>query len=555
MALRGVIDQFAETFKKLSMLQRVSLLAATVAVFAAVVVLVIWANKPIYKTLYADLQEKDVKDVTTALDGKNVPYKVVDGKTIEVPSEDVYETRIALAQEGLPKDMGVGFELFDETKLGMTEFSQNVNYQRALQGELSRTISIMSEVVEAKVHLTIPKERIFVTEDDESKASVVIRLKTGQVLKPDQVKAITHLVAGAVKGLKPESVQVLDTNGNLLSEFINEAQDSTYATQSQLEQQRQLEREIEKKLQGLLSRTLGVDKYVARASLEMDFNRKEITKEEFGDTPVLRSQHSLEINAKNTGKGPAGIPGVESNLAEPDLLIDGIMSEYSKAEETQNFEISKTVTHEQKINGVIKRLTVSVVVDDKPEQVNDNGTITIVKRPRSDEEITKIRTAVASAVGFNAERGDIVDVTNISFDTSDETVDTKLVEKEKIMQWASIAAKYGSAVLIVILFYLLLVRPILKRLDNAKEMDEELLGETAIDAQLSGLDITVGGESGFPKTVEELEREIESELDESVPLDVEAVKSKVMLKKIEEASNEDPEMIANLLKALIKGGG
>ncbi|MDR0454294.1 MAG: flagellar M-ring protein FliF [Deferribacteraceae bacterium] len=557
MALRGVIEQFVETIKKLTLLQKVSLLAATVAVFAVVVVLILWANKPVYKTLYTDVQEQDLKDVTSALNGKKVPYRVVDsktGKAIEVPPEDVYETRIALALEGLPKDQGVGFELFDQSKLGETEHAQNVNYLRALQGELARTITTMDEVVQAKVHLSIPKDRIFVADDDDSKASVVIRFKKGVSFRPEQVKAISHLVAAAVRGLKPEAVQIMDTNGNLLSEFMSEDQSALMITQSQLEQQRQMEKEIERTLRTFLATALGIENYVVKANVEMDFNKKEIMKEEFADTPVLRSQHSLDIYAKNMGRGPMGIPGVESNLAEPDLLIDGIFSEYSKSEETQNFEISKTVTHEQKNSGEIKRLTISVIVDDKSELAEQDGVRSIVKRPRSGDELAKIRTAVASAVGFNENRGDIVDVTNISFDTTEDLIDSVSEKKEKYMELASIVAKYASAIVIIILFYLLLIRPILKRLEKAKELDDDMMGESAIDAQLASLDISIGDESGFPKTLEELEREIESELDESVPVNVEAVKSKVMLKKIEEGATEDPEMIANLVKALIKGG-
>lgn len=554
MALKGIANQFLETFKKLSLLQRVSLLAATVATFATVVVLILWANKPAYKTLYNDLSEQDIKEVTQALGSKNEPYKV-SGNSVEITG-DVYQTRIDLALQGLPKNNGVGFELFDDAKLGMTEFMQNVNYQRALEGEIARSIMALNEVVQAKVHLSIPKDRIFVSEDDEAKASVVMRLMPGAAVKPDQVRAITHLVASAVRGLSPNSVQVLDTNGNLLSDFLtDESNNTAYVTQSQLEHQRQIEKDLEKKLQGLLSVTLGSGNYVARVAVEMDFNKKEITREEYGDTPVLRSQHSLEINARNDGKGPQGIPGVESNLAEPDLLINGIMSEYNKSEETQNFEISKTVTHEQKNSGILKRITVSVVVDDKSVVSDDNGTRVVNKVARTDDDIAKIRAAVFSAVGADNARGDVIEVTNISFDTTADYIEYESQEKAKYMEWISIAAKYGSAVLIILLFFLLLVRPILKKLENAKTIDEEALGESALDAQISTLDITVGGEeSGFPKTIEELEREIESELNESIPVDVEAVKSKVMLKKIEEASGDDPESIANLIRALLKGG-
>jgi flagellar M-ring protein FliF len=528
-------------------------LAATVAVFATVVVLVLWANKPVYKTLYSDMSEDDIQQVTAALDGKNIPYRQ-EGGNLEVQGSDVYAVRLDLAEQGLPKNAGTGFELFDDSRLGMTEFMQNVNYQRALQGELARSIMTLNEVVQANVHLSIPKDRIFVTDDDESKASVVVRLAPGKQMGPDGVRAITHLVASAVRGLKPESVQVLDTNGNLLSDFLSEDRMDSYVTQTQLEQQRQVERELENKLQAILSRTLGADKYVARVHVEMDFNKKSIETVEYSDTPVVRSTQNIETTSRDQGRVPEGIPGVEPNLAEPNALIDGIMRDYSYTNEIANYEISTTTTHETKNHGIISRLTVSVVVDDRPQQnAGDNGTVTVTRVARTDDELARIRTAVASAVGYDEARGDIVDVTNISFDMAEFSDEMVAVQKEKVMGWITVAAKYVAAVLILLLFYLLLVRPIMSRLENAKELDEEI-GESALDAQLASMDISVGDESGFPKTVEELEREIESELSESVPVDVEAVKSKVMLKKIEEASQDDPEMIANLVKALIKGG-
>ena len=554
MALNGVFDQFQEMFRRLSLLQKVSLLAATVAVFATVVVLVIWANKPIYKTLYSDMSEADIKDVAVALDGKNIPYRI-SGTNVEIPEGDVYEVRLSLAQAGLPKNIGVGFELFDDSKLGMTEFMQSVNYQRALQGELARSIMTLDEVVQATVHLSIPKDRIFIVDEDESKGSVVVRLMPGRSMRPEQVRAITHLVAAAVKGLKPGAVQVLDTNGNLLSDFLLDEQQSLYITQTQREQQLQVERDLERKLNAILSPIVGMGKYVARVSVEMDFNRKTIDTITYDDAPVIRGTQTLEIVDRSSGQLPLAVPGVESNLAEPDTLIDGIVRDYTRTEENNRFEISSVTTREIKNHGIIKRLAVSVVVDDKPQQETaEDGTITIARLPRTEADLAKIRAAVTSTVGYNSDRGDVVNVSNISFDLTEAISEMQAVKKEKVMSWVTVAAKYGAAVLILLLFYLLLVRPILKRLDNAKEYDDEMLGENALDAQLSSFDITVGNESGFPKTIEELEREIESELSESVHLDVEAVKSKVMLKKIEEASDEDPEMVANLLKALIKGG-
>lgn len=553
MNFKNISGQFLDVWAKLTLLQRVSIIAATVAVVVAVTVLVLWANKPAYQTLYADMSDEDLEAVTLNLKQNNVTYKV-NGKSVEVMKDNVYNTRMMLAAEGLPKTPTAGFELFDEPKFGMTEFMQNVNYQRALQGELSKSIATLNEIAEAKVLVSVPKDRIFVDEDNSSKASVVVKLRPGASLRPDQVKSISYLVASAVKGLTPQNVQIVDTAGNLLSEFLTEENQPYMLTQTQFQRQKDEEKRIEAGLREILARVVGEGKYVVKVTVDMDFNKRETMKEEFGDTPVVRSQRTLEINSKNMGKGPQGIPGVESNLAEPDITADSVLSEYNKTDETQNFEINKTVTREEKVGGSIKRLTVAVVVDDKDVRENVDGSMKTVRRPRTDEDIAKLKLTVASAAGIDTGRGDVLDVSNISFDTADNDMENVFSEAAKNTALMTRALQIGGAVLILLFFYLFILRPILKRLDKAREIDDEMLGESAAAAQMAGIDIEITDESGMPKTVEELEREIEAELEESTPLDVEAVKSKVMLKKIEEQANEDPELIANLVKVLIKGG-
>lgn len=555
MAVRDLSTQFLDIWSKLTSLQKVAIGAATVAVISAVTALLLWANKPVYKPLYTEMTEADVKAVSDKLSQKSVPF-VVNGTTIEVPQESVYTARIMLAEEGLPKTPPAkGFSLFDEQKFGKTEFAQQVDYQRALQGELANSIAAMDKVVEAKVHLTIPKERLFVSEEQQAKASVALKLLPNEQLSEEEVRSISHLVSAAVKGLTAENIQIVDTAGNLLSDFMTEANEPYRLTQNQINYERDQEKYIEDRLRKALVPMLGVDNpFVVKVTVAMDFNARETISEKYGDTPVTRSQRTLEINSKQTGKGPQGIPGVESNLAEPDILVDGIVSEYSKTDETQNFEIDKTVTRENKVGGEIKRLTVAVVVDDKIAVEDVNGVQEIVRKPRTEEEMTKLRAAIAAASGYNEARGDVIEVTNMSFDTTKDQIDLLAEERAKRMETIKLIASYASGVLILIAFWFFILRPILKRIDKAREIDEEMLGESALDAQMAGLDISVGDESGFPKSVEELEREIEAELEESTPIDVEAVKSKVMLKKIEEQANEDPEMIANLVKAMIKGG-
>ena len=399
MNLKDVGEQFKTVFQKFSKVQQIAIISAAVAILLSIIVLVYWANKPVYKILFANLSQEDAAEVVAKLKAKKIPYNLKDsGKTIEVPAKDVYETRIELAKEGIPKGGGVGFELFDKTSFGITEFAQNVNYQRALQGELSRTISTLEEVEEARVHLTLPKDKLFITEDGEAKAAVVLKLKRGETLNRDKVKAIASLVVGAVKGLKIQNVQIVDTQGNLLSESLNEENLPYVKTQTQLEYQKKVEKIISSKINSLLATTLGENNAVAQVTAEIDFDKKEINKEEFDQNPVLRSSQTIEIESKNTPNTPQGQPGVEPNLAEPNIQQNGVNSTYTKNEETQNFEIGKTVTKEEKSIGSIKRLTIAVVVNDKAEIVKEGKKEVTKYVPRTKEELDKCSTCDMNCV-------------------------------------------------------------------------------------------------------------------------------------------------------------
>lgn len=553
MALNDVVSQFKETFLKLSLLQKISVAAALAAVFISVTVIVYWANRPVYKTLFAGLTQDDAALVIENLKEQRIPYHIEDGGAkITIPDDYVYETRLNLAKEGVPRGGGAGLELFDKSSFGMTEFMQDVSYQRALQGELARTISALKEIQEARVHLTVPKDRLFIADEEASKAAVVLRLRGGNTLGRDQVRAIASLVSGSVKGLTPENVQIVDTQGRLLSEFLDEENAPLMMTQTQLEYTKKVERDLERKVNEILGTTLGKGNAVAKVTAEIDFAKRDVTKEEYGDTPVLRSQQSLEINSTNKPDGPQGIPGVQSNLAEPDIGGSGRNQEYNKAEETQNFEINKTVTVEQKAYGTIDRVTVAVVVDDrKVRQENEDGESVLVNQRRSEEEMRSIRNLVAMAVGYSEPRGDQIEVTNISFDTTSRDAEYDTQKRERTMELVGMISKYLLAALIIVIFYFLVIRKILKRLDKPITVNEDgsiTYGQK--DGEM-GIDITL--DDTYPKTLEELEKEIESELEESSPMDVDTVKSKVMLKKIEEFAAEDPDAMASLLKSLMRG--
>jgi len=554
MALQDVVTQFKDIFEKLTLVQKISIGAALGAVLVTLGVLLIWANRPVYKTLYANMNADDAPLVIEKLKEGNVPYRLKEGGgTVEVPQELVYDTRLELAREGLPRGGGAGFELFDKSSYGMTEFLQDVNYQRALQGELARTISSLNEVEEARVHLTIPKNRLFISEEEAAKAAVVIKLRRGANLNQEQVKAISSLVSGAVKGLTTDSVQIVDTTGRLLSEFLDEEHSPVMMTQTQLEYQRRIERELESKLYGILGRTLGETGAVAKVTAEIDFSKRETSREEFGREPVIRSSENIETISSNAPGGPQGVPGVESNLAEPQVLGGNTNSSYEHTEERSNFEIDKTVTREVKAFGTIKKISVAVVVDNKNVFRTDNTTGNQITEsvPRTQDELNSIRALVATAVGFDQARGDQVEVTNISFDTSEQQQEQLLLKREKTVELITIASKYALAVIILLLFYFAVVRRILKKLDKTVTYNDD--GTITVSSALDSVDVTLKDSAGFPKTLEELEREVEQELDESIPMNTDAVKSKVMLKKIEEFCEEDPEGAANIIKSMLKG--
>ena len=545
MNLRQFIEELAGAFKSFSLIQKIAIMGGAAAILLAIIILVLWANKPVYKTLYGNLDETSRDQIERYLQDKNIPYRLQDnGKTITVPAEEVYDTRIDLAKEGIPKIGGAGFELFDRTSFGMTEFMQNVNYQRALEGELARTIASLDEVKSARVHLSIPKDRLFVTKDTESKAAVVIDLAENADIPRDQVKSIAFLVAGSVKGLSPENVQIVDTAGRLLSEFLTDENAPLLLTQTQLEYQNKIERELEKKLYTLLSSALGPGNAIAKVSVELNFDKKTVKSEHFDPDPVLRSRQSLEINSISTALSPQGIPGVEPNLAEPDLFEQNARSEYNKTEDTQNYEVGRTVTEEKKAIGNVKRLTVAVVVNDKQVLVEDNGKRKISLVPRSNEELKRIENIVAMTVGYNQARGDKIEVANIPFDTT-AGVGEFLIEDKVKVQMISTIIKYTVAFLLLILFYLLVIRPILKRI-IVKEQEEQQIGE--------GIDFTLAEEDGYevPKTVEEIEKEIEQELDERGDIDIEATEVNIMLRRLKEAIDDDPTLISTLITAWLK---
>jgi flagellar M-ring protein FliF len=386
----------------------VGVVALTIGAFA---LLIFASNRIDYRPLFTNLTTEDAGEIVRRLQEQKIPYQIGgDGRAILVPSDRVYELRLSLASDGLPQGGGVGFEIFDRKNFGMTEFVQKLNYQRAMQGELSRTIGQLSGVDQARVHLVVPEKSLFAEQEKPATASVVLRMKGARILNDSEVQGIVHLVASAVEGMTPEHVTVLDSRGKILSR--QEAADpASRLTSSMIETQRGLEKSVEDRLQTLLDKVVGSGKSAARVSATLDFRQVEKYEEKYDpENSAVRSEQRREEKAGGAASA-AGAPGVQSNLGRTGASTGGSSSLGSRSDETLNYEVSRLTARTIEPVGTLTKLSVAILVDGRYEMAGGKSTY----QPRTPEELQQLEALVKSAVGFNADRGDQVTVANIAF--------------------------------------------------------------------------------------------------------------------------------------------
>jgi flagellar M-ring protein FliF len=413
------LQQLLEFVQSLSIKQKIMTLFVIGAVVSGFILLMTWTNRPDYEVLYTNLNQDDAAGIIAKLKEKKTPYQLEqNGTVITVPRENVLETRLTLAGEGLPRGGGVGFEIFDKTSLGTTDFVQKLNYQRAVQGELARTISQFREVEQARVHIAIPRESLFVEEEKKPTASVILKLRGGMTLNNNQVESIVHLVASAVQGLAPEDVTIADVGGRLF--YKKSSSDITESlSTAQLDYQKGIEDGLRKKVEGMLGEVLGPNKAIARISADIDFQQINITEEKYDpDSAVVRSEQRSEEKSEGGSNIPAGIPGVKGSLAgklEGSANL-GNKSLYQKESEITNYEINKINRQVLGPAGSIKRLSVAVMIDGVyKETAAKEGKNARQYAARTQTEISQFENIVKKAVGFDEARGDQVEVVNIPF--------------------------------------------------------------------------------------------------------------------------------------------
>ncbi|SNB47062.1 flagellar basal-body MS-ring/collar protein FliF [Geobacter sp. DSM 9736] len=398
--------------------------ALSVVAFA---VMIMVANKTDYKPLFANLTSEDAGEIVKKLKEQKIPFQIAsDGKAVLVPADKVYDLRLSLASEGLPQGGGIGFEIFDRKNFGMTEFVQKLNYQRALQGELARTISQISGVEQARVHLAIPEKSLFMENEKPATASIVLKMKANRSLRENDVQGIVHLAASSVEGLEPEHVTVLDGRGKVLSR-ISPSDATSKMTSTMQETQRAYEKSMEERLQSLLDKVVGAERSVARVSATFDFKQVEKYEERYDpDSAAVRSEQRSEEKDSGTNVA-AGVPGVQTNLGRT-APGSGMTGGGSRSDETLNYEVSRSTARTIEPVGTLSKVSVAILVDGKYEApAAQKGGATAAKlkyQPRTGEELQKIEALVKSAVGFSAERGDQVTVANIPFQEMEEVGET-----------------------------------------------------------------------------------------------------------------------------------
>jgi flagellar M-ring protein FliF len=457
---------------------RMPLIIAVALLVAVVAGLVMWSRQPDYRVLFSNLSDRDGGAIVTALQQGNIPYKFSEGGgAILVPAEQVNETRLRLASQGLPKSGSVGFELMDNQKFGISQFAEQVNYQRALEGELEKTISSISSVKSARVHLAIPKPSVFVRDKELPTASVMVELYPGRVLDEGQVSAITHMVASGVADMPVKNVTIVDQDGNLLTNAG--AGGAAGLDASQLKYVQQIEHNTQKRIDAILSPLFGAGNAHSQVSADIDFSKLEQTAESYGpnanpQNTAIRSQQS-SMSSETSGSSVGGVPGALSNQppqaasAPIDAAASGAMGASGakpvptneRKDTTTNYEVDRTVRHYEQAVGGIKRLSVAVVVN-YDRKVDAKGNVTMA--PMSPEKLAQVQALVKDAMGFDDKRGDSVNVVNSAFNS--DVVTTPAVPWWKTAEAISMGiqgAKYLGIAIVGLFLYFSMVKPAMKR--------------------------------------------------------------------------------------------
>jgi flagellar M-ring protein FliF len=563
------VERLREAFNRLGSQQKIVFMVAIAALVAVVVGAILWSRQPDWKVLFSNLTEKDGGSIAAILEQQNIPHRYSNSGALLVPSERVHEVRLKLASQGLPRGGMVGFELMENQKFGVSQFAEQVNYQRGLEGELARTIQSIGSVQSARVHLAIPKPSVFVREEQKPTASVMLNLYPGRTLDGGQIAGITHLVSSSVPQLPASNVTVLDQSGALLSQLKSKLTEAGLDP-TQIKYVRDVENSIIKRIEEILSPMLGNDNFKVQVAADIDFSQTEQTAESYrpNNTPEstsIRSQQNNETASVNQAAG--GVPGALTNqppvpatapLTQPatgaapgqpakpgDLQgkIDaaGVTAPLNAAGQpistsknaTINYELDKTIRHTKQGMGNIRRLSAAVVVNHRKDVDKTGKPLT---KPLPDAEMKQINELVREAMGYTKERGDTLSVANAPFTASDKSENELPIWKDpESVSYAKDLFKYLLIAAIVAFLYLKVIQPSLKTMFPARQEGEKHVGEAAGGG--SGLGGIFGGTAGSGEDGGE-------DGATQVHIDQYAVK----IQKARDFAEKDSKAVANIIK-------
>lgn len=467
------MDQLSKLLSGLTLTQRISIVLLALAAGGGILLFTHWKHEGDFRPLYTSMAPEDAATVVQKLRETGVEYRLSEsGGTVMVPSQKLAESRLTLAQAGLPKTGRIGFELFDKSNFGATEFVEHINYKRALEGELERSVMSLAEVETARIHLTLPKESVFLDQQQPAKASVMVKLKAGARISAQNVLAVTNLVGSAVEGLSPDAVSVVDMDGNLLSRPRRTASaDGSEITSESIEVRQQIEKALVAKINQTLEPLLGANGFRAGASVDYDLTSGEQQEETLDPlkSVMLSSQKSEDVVEKAS---TSGIPGTASNLPAPANVPGRVAGQTSRRTENITYQTSRTIRHTRIPQGQVKRMSLAVLVDQAVSWVGEGAGRKRVLVPPTPETLKTIKDLVAGITGFDADRGDQLIVETLPFEQSlhsepPESNQPSSKPGAKDPPWLQFVNKYhdlwmpagiGVVVLLVLMFGLLGMR-------------------------------------------------------------------------------------------------
>ncbi len=557
MDLKVLLQRIVDFFIKLNKKQKIALIAAGVLITALLVFLLLYPFKEKdyaqggYGVLFERLDSSDNALILQHLQQNQIPYKILKDDTILIPKDKVYEERITLASQGIPKTSKVGFEIFDTKDFGATDFDQNIKLIRAIEGELSRTIESLNPILKANVHIAIPKDSVFVAKEVPPSASVMLKLKPDMKLSPTQILGIKNLIAAAVPKLTTENVKIVNENGESIGEG-DILENSKELALEQLRYKQNFENILENKIVNILAPIVGgKNKVVARVNAEFDFSQKKSTKETFDPNNVVRSEQNLEEKKEGAPKKQVGgVPGVVSNIGPVQGLKDNKEPEkYEKSQNTTNYEVGKTISEIKGEFGTLVRLNAAVVVDGKYKIALKDGANTLEYEPLSDESLKKINALVKQAIGYNQNRGDDVAVSNFEFNPmapmlDNATLSEKIMRKtQKVLGSFTPLIKYILVFIVLFIFYKKVIVPFSERmLEVVPDEDKE------VKSMFEEMD----EEEDELNKLGDLRKKVEDQLGLNATFSEEEVRYEIVLEKIRGTLKERPDEIAMLFKLLIK---